>query len=111
GMLLMSDQTFAHIFGNVPLEQVSLGLVQLKDGADADEAAGKIAALFPDTEVRVRTRLQMESQETHYWLFKTRLGVIFLLGVGVLALTLVMCAVSGLFAVRKLKYADPADLF
>jgi putative ABC transport system permease protein len=32
-------------------------------------------------------------------------------GSGVLALTIVMCAVSGMIAVRKIRSADPADIF
>ena len=31
--------------------------------------------------------------------------------IGVFALTIVMCAGSGLMALRKLKAADPADVF
>jgi putative ABC transport system permease protein len=33
------------------------------------------------------------------------------LGLFVLALTVVMCAISGLIAVRKVRSADPADIF
>ena len=32
-------------------------------------------------------------------------------GIGVLGLTILMCAISGLIAVRKLRTADPADIF
>jgi putative ABC transport system permease protein len=32
-------------------------------------------------------------------------------GVAVLGLTIMMCAISGLIAVRKLRTADPAEIF
>lgn len=81
GMLLMSDQTFSQIFGGVSLDNVSLGLIQLKPGADAREVAAAMQALFPSGEVRVYTRAQMEDKEKNYWVSKTSLGVIFILGV------------------------------
>ncbi len=81
GMILMSDRTFARIMGDRPLDKVSLGLIKLLAGADADSVAGAIRSYFPDQEVRVLTRQAMEAQELNYWLNKTAVGQIFLIGV------------------------------
>jgi putative ABC transport system permease protein len=83
GMVLTSDQTFSRLFGNLPLDRVNLGLLRLRPGARADAVAEAIRARFPDEEVRVRTRAQMEEHEKDYWLNKTSVGIIFTLGVAV----------------------------
>lgn len=81
GMILMSERTFSGIMGNRPLDQVSLGLLKLRPGSDANRVAAAIRSYFPDQEVRVLTRQAMEEQELDYWLNKTAVGQIFLIGV------------------------------
>jgi putative ABC transport system permease protein len=196
GIVLMSDRSFASVFGGSALNQVNLGLIKLKRGADADISAAALRALFAATGIKVLTRPAMEAKERDYWLNKTAVGKIFTIGVlvalmvgtvfvyqvissditqrfaeyaalkaigygnsylayvvlqqavlygvlgyvpglalslllyewggaaaalpismnweragVVLLLSVAMCAVSGLFAVKKVRTADPADLF
>lgn len=57
GLLIVSEQTFAHLFGR-PLSQVSLGLIRLRDGADPAAVAEQLRGLLPqDVQVLTRTSL------------------------------------------------------
>jgi putative ABC transport system permease protein len=196
GIVLMSDHTYSHVFGGIPLGQVSLGLVKINPESRPDDVAAALHARFQGTGIRVLTRTAMEDKERTYWLNKTAVGKIFSIGVLValmvgtvfvyqvissditqrfaeyatlkamgygnsylayvvlqqavlygvlgylpgfalslllyewgsaattlpitmdgqraaivLGLSILMCAVSGFFAVKKVRTADPADLF
>ena len=81
GMVLMSAATYSHIYGNMPLNQVSFGLIRLTPDADPDEVAANLRANMPGDQIRVLTRQGMLDYETDYWLNKTSLGKIFFVGV------------------------------
>jgi len=83
GMLLVSDSTFRHLFGNMPLSTINLGLVKLEPGTDANEVVSAVRSGLRGDEVRVLTRKDMLERETHFWLYKTSVGMIFLIGVAV----------------------------
>ncbi|OHB76803.1 MAG: hypothetical protein A2W31_12570 [Planctomycetes bacterium RBG_16_64_10] len=195
GAVLVNAAGFCRVLPGRDVEQVSLGLVTLDQGADAESAAARIKAALPE-DVEVLTRAQVMRKELERWVTDTSIGLIFNLGVIVslfvgtaivyqvlsadivrhmrqyatlkaigysngflswlvlkqsqafalvgfllglalaevfyrftsyfaqlpivmdgkrvalvLALTLTMCACSGLAALRKLASADPADLF
>ncbi len=97
GMVLTSARTYAHVFGSAAPAHVSLGLLRLRP-EDRDRAADVKEALTlylyaeaPHDEVRVLTRAEIEDQERAYWVRRTSVGVIFLLGV------VVACAVGVIF--------------
>jgi putative ABC transport system permease protein len=86
GMGLVSDETFARINGGRSLERVSLGLIRLRPGADAQMVTARLRQALlgsaPEA-VRVFTRGALEARETRFWVRQTSLGLIFLTGVGV----------------------------
>jgi putative ABC transport system permease protein len=80
GMIIASDQTFARIFGGLPLDHANVGLIKLRPGASPENVAASLSRLLP-VDVRVWTRSAIEAREQNYWLRNTSLGMIFVLGV------------------------------
>jgi putative ABC transport system permease protein len=80
GAILVSERTFGQLFPARPLEQVSLGLVTLKPGADPDQAAERLRELLPP-DVSVMTRAEISAHERRHWTTKTSVGLIFGMGV------------------------------
>ncbi|HEY3120195.1 MAG TPA: FtsX-like permease family protein [Vicinamibacteria bacterium] len=91
GALIMSDQTFSDLFPGRSLDDVQLGLVKLRPGADAASVARHLLeSLPPDT--RVLTRGDLEEIQQRYWVRDTSIGNIFALGtvVGFLVGTMIL---------------------
>jgi putative ABC transport system permease protein len=80
GLLLMSERTFADIFKGLSLDSTSLGLVKLKDGADAEQTVADLRAALPD-DVHVYTRAAILERERQFWNKQTSVGTIFNFGV------------------------------
>jgi putative ABC transport system permease protein len=80
GLLILGDTTFFQVVPGFPRNQVSIGLLQLRLGADGQAVCDQLTALLPP-DVLVRTREQIVSQEKRHWVSNTSLGVIFFLGV------------------------------
>ena len=195
GAILLGERGFRRIYPGSSPDEVSLGLLKLEDGADAEAIAARLGKVLPK-DVEVLTRREALKRERERWVNETSVGIIFRLGVAValvvgtaivyqvlssdvanhlteyatlkaigyssgfvagvvlrqavalavlgfvpglvlsellyrltaqmanipmamtpqrivsvLALAVAMCTVSGLGAVRKLRSADPADLF
>jgi len=195
GAILLNEQGLRRIYPDWSPDEVSLGLLKLEEGADAEAVAARLRKVLPE-DVEVLTRGQVVNRELVRWINETSVGIIFRLGVAValvvgtaivyqvlssdvanhlaeyatlkaigyssgfvagvvlrqavalavlgfvpglilaellyrltaqmanipiamtpgrivsvLALAVAMCTVSGLGAVRKLRSADPADLF
>jgi putative ABC transport system permease protein len=81
GLIVVSDLTWSRLFGGRPLDDVSLGLVKLRPGADREQVAAQLSRILP-RDVQVLTRDQLEEKERTYWLVSTSTGIIF--GCGVL---------------------------
>jgi putative ABC transport system permease protein len=202
GMVLTSERTYAHLSGPQALERPALGLIRLRGAARqrADQVKEQLRTAFyaarPIDEVLLLSRGEIEQNERNYWLYRTSVGILFLIGVfvalivgvifvyqviatdiadhfaeyatlkaigystgylsgvvlrqalvlailgylpaffaalglyalgrqevklllsmsweraaGVLLLSIAMCSLSGLFALRKVRAADPAELF
>lgn len=203
GMLMTSAHTYERLTkSSEVLDRPAFGLIRLKPEARGRAAAIKaelsrtLFAAEPRDEVRLHTRAEIEARERDYWMYRTSVGIIFLMGVfvalivgvifvyqviatdisdhfaeyatlraigyppgylsgivllqavilallgyipaflaalvlyalgrnkaqllmsmttlragGVLLLAIAMCSLSGLLALRKVKAADPADLF
>jgi putative ABC transport system permease protein len=80
GDVVTGEQTFQELFPQQSLEQVSLGLVRIKPGFDADSIAAELRRQLPP-DVYVWTRDQIEQNEREHWVIRTSVGVIFALGV------------------------------
>ncbi len=79
GMVVVSDQTFRRLFGS-PTQEVSLGLLKLRAGADAARVARELQESLPP-DVRVLTRPEAAFREREYWVVNTSTGIIFGCGV------------------------------
>jgi putative ABC transport system permease protein len=91
GDIIVSDETFVRLFPDRTVEDVSLGLVKVADGADPAQVARALDDVLPP-DVQVRTRAQIAAAERNRWLWKTSVGFIF--GSGVLLAAVVGMAVT-----------------
>jgi putative ABC transport system permease protein len=76
GVILISAKNFVRLFPFRNLDQVNLGLVQLKPGVDPDHAAASLRNLLGG-DIRVFTRPKLEARETAYWTTRTSVGLLF----------------------------------
>jgi putative ABC transport system permease protein len=79
GSILTSDLNFQRIFADRGAGQVDLGLIRLKDGADASAVQRDIRAFLPD-DVLVLTQNEYVQREVDYWSGSTPIGYVFTLG-------------------------------
>ncbi len=77
--LMASDQTFLRLFPRRDAGSVSLGLIRLKPGYDAQQVAAALDAHLPD-DVKVLTAKQFVQFEENYWRTASPVGFIFGLG-------------------------------
>ncbi len=80
GMIVVSDKTFSRLYGGWPLDQVHLGLVNVREGADPQKVAKKLREYLP-ADGRVQTRDEIEAEEEDSWVTNTSTGIIFGSGV------------------------------
>jgi putative ABC transport system permease protein len=76
GVILVSTQNFIRLFPYRKLDQVNLGLIQLKPGVDPDRAAATLRDLL-GTDMQIFTRPELEAHETSYWTTRTSVGLLF----------------------------------
>jgi putative ABC transport system permease protein len=86
GMITLSDENFVRLQRGRTLEQVGIGIIRLRSGADAQSVAGQLRRLLP-ADVNVWTRDQFRAHEVRHWLVMTSTGIIF--GSGVLVAVIV----------------------
>ncbi|WP_372370346.1 FtsX-like permease family protein [Candidatus Uabimicrobium sp. HlEnr_7] len=85
GTTIVSDQNFQRIFFR-SLDNVSFGLIRLKNSAHADVVAEKMRQILEE-DVLVLTRTELEQREKSYWATTSSVGL--LLGSGVIVVFLV----------------------
>ena len=85
-MIVLSDQNFVRLQRGRTLEQVGIGIIRLRTGADPQSVAGELRRLLP-ADVNVWTRDQFRAHEVRHWLVMTSTGIIF--GSGVLVAVIV----------------------
>jgi putative ABC transport system permease protein len=90
GLLVTSDQTFYQLIPAFPANAVSMGLVELRPGANPDAVKAQLQKLLPQ-DVQVMTRADLDWYEQVHWVVKTSVGVIF--GLGVIVALLVGMAI------------------
>ena len=76
GVAIASEANFFRIFPERSPDQVNLGLVTLKPGADPDRVAQAIRAILPG-DTQVFTRPELVAHEVAYWTTRTATGLIF----------------------------------
>jgi putative ABC transport system permease protein len=101
GTLVASTDTFRRIFRGTPVGLVSIGVVQLRPGADAETVRRTLAASLPN-DVTVLTLPQYMAREVAYWASSTPIG--YALGFGV-----VMGWCVGAIIVYQILFADVTE--
>ncbi len=101
GSLITSDQNFLRIFNGRTAGEVSLGLIKLKPGSDADQTVTRLKNLLP-TDVRVFTLEEFIASEKNYWQTSTSIGFIFSFGV-------VVGFLVGVIIVYQILFSDVSD--
>jgi putative ABC transport system permease protein len=87
GVAVVSDVNFDRIFpGQGGLSNVSLGLLTLAPGADANAAATRLRQFLP-ADTQVFTRKELTDFEVSHWVTNTSTGIIF--GIGVVVAVIV----------------------
>jgi putative ABC transport system permease protein len=101
GTVITSEQNFLRIFPDRPVGNISLGLVQLENGANAI-AVRDAMRLQLDQDVKILTRQEFIDLELNYWSEATPIGFIFGLGV-------TMGFIVGVVIVYQVLYKDVSD--
>jgi putative ABC transport system permease protein len=82
GTILLSDVGFDRLAAHRELSDVSMGLIELHNPAQAADVKQQLLAILPP-DVEVHTRDEIIAMETDRWVYQTSIGLIFLLGVGI----------------------------
>ena len=101
GAVIVSDQNFIRIFAGRSVDDVSLGLIKLKPGADIKVVQEELRQTLPSN-LKVLTRREAEARDQKYWVTSTSVGYIF--GIGA-----VMGFIVGMVIVYQILYTDISD--
>ncbi len=101
GNLLTSRETFLDLLPSTPPGSIEIGLIRLRDGADAEGVARSLSASLPN-DVKVFTRTSFIEFEKNYWRTSTSIGFIFSLGAA-------MGFIVGCVIVYQILYSDVSD--
>ncbi|HIK03231.1 MAG TPA: ABC transporter [Trichormus sp. M33_DOE_039] len=81
GTLISSDENFLRLFPRRQAGSISLGLVNIQPGYDAQQVAASLKAYLKSEDVKVLTRAEYIKMEEDYWKTESPIGFIFGLGV------------------------------
>ncbi len=101
GTIITSDDNWLRLFPNSPRNEIQLGLIRLREGADPDFVRNGLAEYLPD-DVLVMTRQQFVQREKDYWNSATPIGYIFAFGA-------IMGFVVGAIIVYQILFADVSE--
>jgi putative ABC transport system permease protein len=101
GNVITSDSTFLRIFPDRKPENIEVGLIHLKPGANLQQVQAQLKANLP-TDVLVLTVQEFANREKQYWENATPIGFIFSLGAGV-------GFIVGIVIVYQILYSDVSD--
>jgi len=101
GTIITSDDNWLRLFPNRPRNEIQLGLIRLREGADPDFVRNGLAEYLPD-DVLVMTRQQFVQREKDYWSSATPIGYIFAFGA-------IMGFVVGAIIVYQILFADVSE--
>ena len=101
GNLITSDDNWLRLFPDRPRNEIQLGLIQLKDGADANVVRDRLKNYLPK-DVLVMTKADFVERERDYWNNATPIGYIFAFGA-------IMGFVVGAIIVYQILFADVSE--
>jgi putative ABC transport system permease protein len=101
GNVITSDSTFMQLFPSRKPDQIEVGLIKLKPGANVEQVQKQLAANLPK-DVSVLTTEGFAQVEKKYWADGTAIGFIFGLGVGV-------GFIVGIVIVYQILYSDVSE--
>lgn len=101
GTVLTSDDNWLRLFPNRPRNDVQLGLIQLKPGADAEAVRARLESYLPH-DVLVMTQQGFVDREKEYWNSATPIGYIFAFGA-------IMGFIVGGIIVYQILFADVSE--
>ncbi|MDQ2098209.1 MAG: ABC transporter permease DevC [Tychonema bourrellyi B0820] len=101
GNVIVSDSTFMNLFSEQKPDEIDVGLINLKPGADIKKVQSMLKAALPD-DVKVLTLAEFADIEKAYWANATPIGFIFGFGT-------VIGFIVGLIIVYQILYSDVSD--
>jgi putative ABC transport system permease protein len=101
GNVIASDSTFMHLFPERKPDEIDVGLIKLKPGADLKQVQSTLKAVLPD-DVKVLTLAEFAEIEKAYWGNATPIGFIFGFGT-------IIGFIVGLIIVYQILYSDVSD--
>jgi putative ABC transport system permease protein len=101
GNIITSDDNWLRLFPERPRNEIQLGLIRLRIGADANRVRDALAEYLPD-DVLVMTQQQFVQREKDYWNSATPIGYIFTFGA-------IMGFVVGAIIVYQILFADVSE--
>ena len=101
GNVIASDSTFLQLFPSRSANEIEVGLIHLKEGADLETVKASLTKLLPK-DVLVGTTEDFAQIERDYWANGTGIGFIFGLGVGV-------GFIVGIVIVYQILYSDVSE--
>jgi len=101
GNVLMGRDTYLKISPGARADQISLGLLTLKPGADAEAVAAKLDKRLPD-DVSAMSYRQFLAKEEAYWTERTPIGF-------VITASMLVSLIVGAVIVYQILYTDVTD--
>jgi len=101
GSFLTSDDNWLRLFPDRPRNEIHLGLIRLREGADHDAVRDRLIEYLPK-DVLVMTKADFVQRETKYWNSATPIGYIFAFGA-------IMGFVVGAIIVYQILFADVSE--
>lgn len=100
GNIITSDSTFLKLFPDNPPNQIAVGLINLKPGADIEQVRSRLVATLPN-DIKILTPQEFAQIEIDYWQSG---GIGFIFGLGV-----VVGFIVGVVIVYQILYSDVSD--
>jgi putative ABC transport system permease protein len=101
GNILTSEDNWLRLFPGRSRNDIELGLIKLKDGADADATRDRLRNYLPK-DILVMTKADFVQREKDYWNSATTIGYIFAFGA-------IMGFVVGAIIVYQILFADVSE--
>lgn len=101
GNLIVSTSTFLRIFQERSVENIDIGLIKLKPGANHKKVLAELSAKLPQDVIAI-TREDFINLEKDYWTLRTPIGFVF-------DLMVVMGFVVGVIVVYQILYSNIAS--
>lgn len=101
GNILMSLDTLSKMWPHDPQDVFNVGVIKIKDGADAERVVAELKRVLPD-DVKVMTKGDFVEAEKEYWAVRTPIG--FVIGA-----SMAVAVFVGAVIVYQILYTDVSD--